>query len=333
MKTIFVIGNGFDLAHDLKTSYGHFLDSIDNSKFESNDLLFILKHARNTGNWSDIEYFYFTLLKNCDNIEGYLNDNFGVLVDDYSSQRLDKDFNEIKTILEEYLDNEQKSLKLIDEYSIIFTTFNNEDTLILDFNYTDTIYKYLNGKSSGIKHIKIHGELNEIENPIIFGFAADNNQSKMLSDKNDEYLMKNIKKLCYLRTDNELKLKDMLNNSRCEEIDVFILGHSCGVSDKLILHELFNHKFVKNITIFHYNGWEGFLKTAINIDRIIDDYSKNNPEEKAFHKLNNYDLSTSMIQKDSDELQRLVFNGFTSGIITRHNEKYSRDIGFVSSFM
>lgn len=328
MKTIFVIGNGFDLAHGLKTSYGHFMDSIDDDKINNNDLLFILKHVKNKGNWSDIEYLYFTLLKKCDDIEGYLKDNFGILVDEYSSQHLDNNFNEIKLLLEEYLFSEQKNLKLIDTYSNLFEEFNDSDTLILDFNYTNTISEYLQKFNSNIQHIKIHGELLKTHNPIVFGYAANDEEAKYLTDKNDEYLMKNIKKLRYLLADNESRFKAMLETS-LSKIDVYILGHSCGLSDRLILNELFTHINVEKITQLYYNNMDEFLKTVINIDRVIDDYIVSDKTTRSFQKLKNYSFSKAMIQHDCSQNDIDSFKYYIKVMKGIHNLKNSY---MISSF-
>jgi len=331
MKTIFVIGNGFDLSHGLKTSYVHFMDSIEHDKITSNDLLYILKDIQTTSNWSDIEYFYFTLLRNCDDIVDYLLSNFGISIDDYSSQRLDENFNEIKQLLENYLLTEQRNLKLIDAYSKLFTAFNDKNTLILDFNYTDTIYKYLNGTGSLSQHIKIHGELMSVDNPIVFGYAANDEEAKILSYKNDEYLMKNIKKLRYLLSDNEIRFKEILEKSD-NKIDVYILGHSCGLSDRLILHELFTHKKVKGITPFYFGEMEGFLNTVINIDRVIDDYTKIDKKERFFTKLKNFKECTAMLQHNSANTNIEKFSKFVNLIKTEHNNKQS-NIGMLSTFL
>jgi hypothetical protein len=330
MKTIFVIGNGFDLAHGLKTSYGHFMDSID-TKNTSNKLLKLLA-SKHTDKWSDIEYLYYNLLLHYNDFEyitkeftNYEGDDFG------NSKELDKNFEEIKEFLQNYLQNEQKNLKLIDTYSKLFTAFNDKSTLILDFNYTDTIYKYINGTGSLSQHIKIHGELMSVDNPIVFGYAANDEEAKILSYKNDEYLMKNIKKLRYLLSDNEINLKEILEKSD-NKIDVYILGHSCGLSDRLILHELFTHKKVKGITPFYFGEMEGFLNTVINIDRVIDDYTKIDKKERSFSKLKNFKECSAMLQHNSVNTNIEKFSKFVNLIKTEHNNKQS-NIGMLSSFL
>lgn len=321
MKTVFVIGNGFDLAHGLRTSYNNFMLSLKSNDFLNNRLLKILK-INNSDYWSDIEYTYFKLL-------GLYNDrDFIIRQLKYdstfrSSEELDTNFETIKELLERYLIEEQQNFKPIAAYSNLFSAFDNEDTLILDFNYTNIISKYLENKNSSIKHIKIHGELGNTDNPIIFGYAANDEEAKVLSDKNDEYLMRNIKKLRYLLTDNETNFKAALGASN-HNIDVYILGHSCGLSDRLILHELFTDKRVNNITPLYYGNRDSFLKSVININRIIDDYSKTERREKSFNKISNYKKSTAILQHNSSEADTNIFSSFINSIKTNHSNKKSR---------
>ena len=59
MRNLFIIGNGFDLAHDLKTDYHSFINEIEfktsEYKFSSNnELRRVLIHNKDYDNWSDI---------------------------------------------------------------------------------------------------------------------------------------------------------------------------------------------------------------------------------------------------------------------------------------
>ena len=129
----------------------------------------------------------------------------------------------------------------------------------------------------------------------------------------------------------EDNLKKYLKES-LDSIDVYILGHSCGVSDRLILHELFTHNKVNSITPFYFGEMDGFLKTVINIDRVIDDYGKIEQKEKSFAKLNNYKQSTTMLQHNSTNTNIDEFMKFVDTMKAKHNNKLS-SIGMISSFL
>jgi len=315
MRNLFIIGNGFDLAHGLYTSYNHFYNSIPSlieteDNLDTNKFYLILKSINAEKKWCDIEYLYFQILLNYNNPKFFSHYKFLFESNLESSiykdpKELNKEFNVIKKYLERHLSQQQESFNQINELKELFSLFNERTTLVLNFNYTNTISKYIE-ECNQIKLINIHGELFNEKNPIIFGYAASDDESKKLIDYNDNELMRNIKKVNYNLTNNESELKNQLDNSP-EDFDIFILGHSCGLSDKLILNQIFNHERVNSIQVFYYNDNEGYLQTAINIDRIIDDYSKENKKDVAFVNLKTLNDSIKMIQHNSKEDERKIF--------------------------
>ncbi|WP_075603405.1 AbiH family protein [Saccharicrinis aurantiacus] len=324
MRNIFIIGNGFDLAHGLKTSYGDFLDDLEkkitgkpkdfldiivlkrtsgykisfmeriNAMFK-NKFLEILFRNKEHPNWSDVEYLYYKMLNQYNNREQNEKD-FGRAFSYSTSKDLNKDFEVVQKYLQAYLLEQQKEIKLIDGYQQLFNNYDNKSkgTLVLNFNYTNTVSMYLNN-CEHIELINIHGELENPDNPIIFGYAASEQESKELLDKNDTELLLNIKRYNYHLTDNEYKLNQFLDR-RLSPLMVNILGHSCGVSDRLILSEIFNNENVSGIRQYYYNGHAGYKTTAINIARIIDDYSKTDPSVHKFIKLKTYPQSHPILQ-------------------------------------
>lgn len=300
MKNLIIIGNGFDLAHDLKTSYTDFINDIEKNptKYKFKDqhsfpgLIQVLIN-RNKGLWSDIEYLYFNILSNLDNIDKLTNFQ-GVI--SYSVIELNRDFAVIKNCLEIYLKEKERNFIENHNYKNFFSCF-KEDTVILNFNYTNSVRKYLVACNLEHELIHIHGELENDSNPIIFGFAADNDESKQLLVKNDNNFVRNIKKFNYLYTNNDERLKKHLES---DEFNVFILGHSCGISDKLILRDIFNSKGVHKIYPFYFKDRDNYFDTMVNIDRIIDDYTKENEKDKAFNKLVSFPDCYPMPQKEND---------------------------------
>jgi len=194
----------------------------------------------------------------------------------YSPKMLNDDFENVKKYLSNYLVDEEKRARKIDSYEYLFKLFaDSPQTLILNFNYTRTIENlYKDVIKSSIMHI--HGEIENPNNPIIFGYAANHDDSrKLLSHNNNEYI-KNIKKHLYKRTNNENILKDFLgqndkNYFDYEKIDILLFGHSCGLSDNLILNEIFNHKSIYSIKTFYYEKYENYFDVQVNIDRIMND--------------------------------------------------------------
>lgn len=299
MSHLLIIGNGFDLAHGLETGYQSFIEKllkeecykehskfltgaikdynqlmrlreeilVDSSNSDKNRNLFNCFHNRllhgivNTigTNWCDIETLYFNKL---------LGKN---------PKQLNEEFSLIKNKLEEYLLNEQKKWVNIKGYNYLFDKVARlPDTKILNFNYTSTVRNYLQDlRIDEGKVWHIHGELESLDNPIIFGYAATENDTQELLSRNDNEYLRNIKEFCYKRTSLYQSIQHYFEETafRGDFIQATILGHSCSISDTLILKELFNNVRVNSIRFFYYEDYEGFLQSKINAARIIDDRS------------------------------------------------------------
>jgi hypothetical protein len=325
MKNIIIVGNGFDLAHGLATKYSDFIKDIElnpskygliNIDLSDNRLLISLNRLNKTY-WSDIEYVYFDILTNFNN-KSYLQSKYLTVHAYREILQLNQDFDSIKMWLCQYLKEEESKLKRIENYEIFFDKFNNKDTIVLNFNYTNTVNSYINFKINDIKLIHIHGELENERNPIIFGFAAGNEESKELLNKNDNTFVKNIKKFNYLYTRNEEMLKEHLKS---EEYNVFILGHSCGISDKLILNQIFNSDGVYKIYPFYFHNRDGYFETMVNIDRIIDDYSKKERDKMTFNKLVSFPNSFKMPQKEIDSNLSIFLNNILNKKLPKEQQR------------
>lgn len=151
-------------------------------------------------------------------------------------------------------------------------SFYPKQILFLNFNYTSTLLNYIDefDKSNGhiqddnISEIHIHGELNNPENPIIFGFGDDvDKKYQEFEDLNDNRYLENFKSIAYLQTDNYKKLLEFIDS---EEYQVFIFGHSCGISDRTMLNTIFEHDNCKSIKPFYHR------KKDDNGDYIVDDF-------------------------------------------------------------
>lgn len=111
-------------------------------------------------------------------------------------------------------------------------------TLILNFNYTNTPQLYSLDQIRG-QEIHIHGELNNPNNPIIFGYGDELDDHYLAIEKlQDNEFLRNIKSMWYLETDNYRQLLEFIES---DPYQVFIMGHSCGNSDRTLLNTLFEH--------------------------------------------------------------------------------------------
>ena len=90
----------------------------------------------------------------------------------------------------------------------------------------------------------------EEKNPIIFGYGdeIDSYYQKIENVNNNEYL-KNFKSFGYLITLNYQQFSSFLDN---DSFEVYILGHSCGLSDRTMLNKIVEHDNCIKIKIFYY---------------------------------------------------------------------------------
>ncbi|AQX07949.1 AbiH family protein [Elizabethkingia ursingii] len=148
------------------------------------------------------------------------------------------------------------------------------ELLFLDFNYTNTVDTYaktLNSFKTPLypraTQISIHGKINDHVNPINFGFGDEmDDHYKLIENTNDNNYLENIKSFMYLNNSNYKKLLNWINNSKFQ---VFIMGHSCGLSDRTMLNTIFEHHNCRSIKVFYYerNGKDNFKEITQNISR------------------------------------------------------------------
>ena len=145
--------------------------------------------------------------------------------------------------------------------------------MLLNFNYTNTAKAYLKDNSPFTIN-QIHGRLDEPAS-VIFGYGDEMDEKyKELLNKNDNECLTNIKSIKYLEADNYRK---MLSFIEAEPFQVFIMGHSCGNSDRTLLNTLFEHPNCVSIKPYYYvkdDGSDTYLDIVQNISRNFTDMKK-----------------------------------------------------------
>ena len=141
-----------------------------------------------------------------------------------------------------------------------------EQILGLNFNYTQAADIYLRELTNG-KIIHIHGQLSA-PGHMIFGYGdeLDDEYLKLLK-RNDNELLRNMKSIRYLETGNYRKMLDFIESDRYQ---IYIMGHSCGNSDRTLLNRLFEHRNCASIKPFYYwsgSGEDNYLDIVQNICR------------------------------------------------------------------
>lgn len=349
MNRLVIIGNGFDLAHGLKTTYEDFINDYLSTIFfcaqKSNmsdykdDLIKISNIPENYTGFNKADFitsiqkgiqnqnqllprsftalnfnydgFQFTikseffgniLLKSADNWVDFECLYYDFLLEIHQKKyphdghinQLNNHFSIIQKELELYLN----SNKLVDtssfsEFSwaikglLECESFQNPDITsnqnrlngslcVLNFNYTNTVDQYLKALHVDPSLINIHGELNNPENPVIFGYGDYHHEEySKLENANRKGLMINMKAMHYPKTYNRQRLLRFLDSGKTgmtkrvqgSAFEVLILGHSCGLSDRNLLRTIFEHPNCNKIHIaFHEDSNDHFIKT-IEISR------------------------------------------------------------------
>lgn len=156
---------------------------------------------------------------------------------------------------------------------------NPNRVLLLNFNYTSIAIAYLLVQIEGLKYGEnlkaemnfIHGDITEPKT-LIFGYGdeLDETYSSLLKNEDNEYL-RFIKSIKYLETDNYRRLLEFIE-SDCYQI--FIMGHSCGNSDRTLLNTLFEHKNCISIKPYYFqktDGTDNYMEIVQNICRNFTD--------------------------------------------------------------
>jgi hypothetical protein len=186
MKTLYIIGNGFDLHHGLDTKYQTFakyLAEIDNEIY---DLLLIYyglpdiskdpASESDYAEWANFE----SSLANLD-YNQVLADNSDAIANPFSADFRDRDWHTYQIYMEEIIE------KLTERLSSIFNSFIlsviypdkvddkkikfESDSIFLNFNYTETLEKYYSINNAQICYI--HNKSINDDSQIILGHGTD----------------------------------------------------------------------------------------------------------------------------------------------------------------
>jgi len=146
--------------------------------------------------------------------------------------------------------------------------------VLLNFNYTYTAkacFDYI--EKQGIKEnlfiINIHGTLGD-KNSIIFGYGDESDKRySELEEIGDNDILSSFKSFDYFHSRAYSKLIGLLDK---QNYNIHIMGHSCGVSDRVLLKELFCKNNCKKIQIYYHkrdDGSNDYKEKTMNISRIF----------------------------------------------------------------
>ena len=187
----------------------------------------------------------------------------------YSFDEMERDItfhlHDVVTNWESHQDHLLKGKSVPDYYLL------PDQVLLLNFNYTKMADLYLpEGSAFQVNHI--HGELENENNPIIFGYGDELDEDyKTISNLNDNAYLTNIKSIRYLETDNYRRLLSFVDSAPYQ---IYIMGHSCGNSDRTLLNPLFEHRNCVSIKPYYHlkeDGTDNYIEIIQNISRNFND--------------------------------------------------------------
>lgn len=183
-------------------------------------------------------------------------------------------YNEIADFINKnavYIEN--NTFDYIDENGIPDVFLLPNRVMLLNFNYTNIADFYLPHGPHFYCYLvnHIHGELSKPES-IIFGYGDEIDENfKRLSNKNDNEYLKYVKSINYLESSNYRNLLEFIES---DTYQIYIMGHSCGNSDRTLLNTLFEHRNCVSIKPF-YHKWDdntdNYMELVQNISRNFTD--------------------------------------------------------------
>ena len=190
-NNLYIIGNGFDLHHNIQSSYSHFRDYIQNH----NKALFDLteEYFQIEDNWSDFESALATI--NTEDIDELIDNASSFLAsytdDDWSDAshhdyqyEIGKVFHPLSSLSEKYFKEWLLQTYIPNRKETHNQLLNlTKNATFLNFNYTNTLQKIYKIKKSKILHI--HGSL-KYPNSIVLGHSWKPTNNKYLDTPYDQ---------------------------------------------------------------------------------------------------------------------------------------------------
>lgn len=263
-----------ELNNELKLLQNMLVEYLGNLNEQSIVNKLIMKMVYSPFNDKDISVKAQVLLN--EHIEYWLNQSEGewerkLCQFNISDRNAISDINSFKERYEDMIKDDRLYITIDHAYKY-FMLPNN--ILLLNFNYTQTPELYLYNNSKVIEINYIHGNLSNPDS-IIFGYGdeLDDKYDEIKKLNNNEYL-RHFKSSKYLESDN---YRNLLQFIESEPYQIYIMGHSCGNSDRTLLNTLFEHDNCVSIKPYYYqkeDGTDDYLDKIQNISRNFTDMKK-----------------------------------------------------------
>ncbi|TMM29815.1 hypothetical protein FDT66_08045 [Polaribacter aestuariivivens] len=153
------------------------------------------------------------------------------------------------------------------------------ESYIANFNYTDSscfynlvTYQNISYRNTNIN--SIHGEVNSEHFKPVFGFGDEMDEDyQLIENIDDNEYLKFFKSFQYFQN---TAYNNLLRQIDSIKYQVIVLGHSCGLSDRVLLNTIFEHENCRSIKIYYHqreDGSDNYLDIVKNISRHFKDKS------------------------------------------------------------
>lgn len=289
MKSLFIIGNGFDLSHGLKTSYENFHEYLKEEYPDSNGealvvpepifmpdgdvqydddatvnlLMCLINNAEPNGEkWSDLErsmgYFDFDEAFDFLTEELDEDDEPDMWKNSYNNEDLARNLVEPVQSIVDYFSEWVDTIDINEEVKIkddFLKIIDKDNDFFLTFNYTKTLEVLYKAR----KVCHIHGEQG---GKLLFGHGNDTDYYEENMNKNigSEAPLQEIQYALRKNTEKAIKDNEKFFSSLSEDIDkIYSYGFSFGDVDKIYIEEICNILKTENIT-WYFNDFEDVNK-------------------------------------------------------------------------
>lgn len=270
--TLYIVGNGFDLAHGLKTKYNDFRNWLEESGFHSfvNRMEALYPDVKNAnGEWNDIETAlgHFKMKDVIAYDKNYTDCNtVGNVVLPVG--------NNIRSVTASLSGNLWKWIKSVDLLKTKRMFLLNENALFVSFNYTLTLETVYGIPQDKTWHV--HGSISDKTNVLVIGYGVDEKFDNapnptaynLTDDDKRRNMMADMVKRVPLYID---KFHKWNNFSKMKVIKhVKVIGHSCSKVDQAYFEDIANAISTDADWAFYYHAskskkyYAKFAKDIVN---------------------------------------------------------------------
>ncbi|WP_367006235.1 AbiH family protein [Streptococcus sp. ZY19097] len=277
-----IVGNGFDLNLGIKSSYGDFVEYIqqqqklfDNRETYQHNQLFIKEYSGGGQNWSDFETLFEERVKELNRTHQSSTER---LKSEYEMQRLNQNLLELEQEFYDYLNLEYQkwSRRFKETKKIVNPLYQSlfKNAQVLSFNYTNSIQELFEAEITESQNVDtmeilhLHGNLKN-RNIIFGGNFIDENIPLNVpgSVMNDKAIR--IKRDAQLHAQRERLIWQTQRGANFNQtIELYLLGHSIVGSDLVFLKPFI--KKASKVYLFYYE--EDFIPKFQKLYEIFDAY-------------------------------------------------------------